>query len=273
MGNEPSNEPAFAPPPEEGGGSNAANRNFLTANTTNHRRAIMLIAAMLYGVFMSVVVYKTPLTFREIIFPPIVGLVVFEFMFRARNRLTLATLAAGIVIVLFASTVMYGILYSVSYGSFFWSPVIAFTSLFTEFPYNLYALLEAATVTTLAFYLIKAYRKESWQVHELVSTPADASAPPEPVTGLPGFLRRYDQQIGAFFGWYVVASLLVPFSFGLITTPLTIILMIGFGLSKTRKGLAGGILVAVALNFVVSLIQGLNLNAVCFIPFYFDTGF
>jgi len=97
--------------------------------------------------------------------------------------------------------------------------------------------------------------------------------PPEPVTGLPGFVRRYRQQLWGFFGWFVIASLIAPFSFGLITTPATVICLIVFGLSKTRKGLAGGMLIAVALNFFVSLVRGLSFNATCFIPFYLDIGF
>ena len=102
---------------------------------------------------------------------------------------------------------------------------------------------------------------------------------PVPLENLPeenkpsDFFTLYQQQIWGFIGWFVIASLLAPISFGLITTPVTIICLIAFALSKTRKGLAGGILLAVAINFVISLIRGLSMNATCFIPFYIDMGY
>jgi hypothetical protein len=68
----------------------------------------------------------------------------------------------------------------------------------------------------------------------------------------------------------MVASVLVPWSIGLVTTPATIIYLIAFGLSKTRKGIAGGMLAAVSLNLVISLVRGLQLNAWCFMPFYIE---
>ena len=93
--------------------------------------------------------------------------------------------------------------------------------------------------------------------------------PPEPVTDISSFLRRYNQQIAGFIGWFALASLLAPMSFGLITTPATLICLLLFARSKTSKGIAGGILTAVALNFVISLARGLSLNGFCFIPFYY----
>ena len=90
----------------------------------------------------------------------------------------------------------------------------------------------------------------------------------EPVTDLASFARRYNQQILGFIGWFVIASMIAPFSLGLITTPATVICLLIFGLSKTRKGLAGGILAAVSLNFLVSLLYGLSFNGICFMPFY-----
>lgn len=93
--------------------------------------------------------------------------------------------------------------------------------------------------------------------------------PPESVTDIGSFLTRYKQQIAGFLGWFVIASLLAPISFGLITTPATLICLLLFARSKTSKGIAGGILTAVALNFVISLARGLSLNGFCFMPFYY----
>ncbi|WKZ54424.1 MAG: hypothetical protein QY324_00040 [Anaerolineales bacterium] len=61
-----------------------------------------------------------------------------------------------------------------------------------------------------------------------------------------------------FILWFVIAGILTPISLGLITTPLTIIALISFGLSKNYKPLALGILVAVGLNFIISLSLGLT---------------
>ena len=38
-------------------------------------------------------------------------------------------------------------------------------------------------------------------------------------------------------------------------------------------GLLGGMLIAVALNFLIAMVRGLSMNAYCFMPFYFDNGF
>lgn len=80
------------------------------------------------------------------------------------------------------------------------------------------------------------------------------------------FPARYRQQILGFIGWFVVASVLAPISFGLITFPGTLIILL---LLAKSKGFAGGVLIAVALNFVAALIRGVSLNAFCFIPFYY----
>lgn len=172
---------------------------FLSANTTNQRRMIMFVVTAIWGVFMSLVFYKTPLTFREFIFPPIVGLAVFEFLFRTRERLRPVTLPLYIIVVLFASEILYGILYSVSYGSA-WSPISTFQFLFSEFPYNLYAMIDASAVTGLACYLIKIYRRESWEI------PAPESPPKvnnEPV---------YDESLLSFRAWLSKYALI----FGLV---------------------------------------------------------
>ncbi len=93
--------------------------------------------------------------------------------------------------------------------------------------------------------------------------------PPEPVTDISSFPGRYKQQIAGFIGWFVIATFLSGGSvWGLITTPATVLALILYTTSKQSRGVAGGILIAVALNFVVSLVRGLSLNAWCLIPFY-----
>jgi len=245
--------------------------NFLSANTINHRRVIMLVGTIILGVLMTVVAYKTPLTFRDFIFPPIVGLVVFELLFRTKQHLRPITLPLYIVIVLVISEILYGILYSASYGSV-WSPVISFQYLL-EFPYNLYALLDASLVAGLAYFLIKIYRIESWIIPEQQSAEAgNESAFEEKPTSFSAWIQKYKQQIIGFIGWYLIATVLsMGGAYGLITTPVTVIFLIVFARSRQSKGVAGGILVAVGLNFFVALVKGLSLNAWCLIPFYNGT--
>lgn len=244
----------------------------LSANTTNHRRIIMAIATVAFGVLMSLLVYKTPLTFREFLFPSIVGLAVFELLFRTRDRLMPVTLPFYIVVVLIGSEIVYGLLYGLSYG-YIWSPITAFQNLYSEYPYNLYALIDSSIMTGMAYFLIKVYRVDTWELSSLQSVNEMGNEPvleDGPMT-FEKWLKKNQQQIWGFFGWFVIASVLAPFSFGLITTPLTVIILISFALSKERKGIAGGILVAVSLNFFLALARGLQTNAWCFMPFYIDS--
>ena len=268
MSNEPSNEPIFVTP------SGPSSGNSIIANTTNHRRAIMFVATMILGVLISLVVYKIqPLTYREFIFPPLVGLVVFELLFRTKQRLRLAILPIYFFVCLLVSQVLYGFLYSATYG-YIWTPFML-GYLFSEFPLNLYILMDSSMVTGLAYYLIKIYRQESWEIQGAGTLSGAGNEPigmHGPVTDFSSFLTRYQQHIWGFTGWYLLATIITPWSFGLISTPATIICLIVYGFSKTRKGIAGGILAAVSLNFVISLVRSLPLNAWCFIPFYY-TGF
>lgn len=97
----------------------------------------------------------------------------------------------------------------------------------------------------------------------------DLPNPPEHSSDLLSFPARYKQQIIGFLGWFVLASMVAPFSFGLITFPATLICLLLFARSKGSKGVAGGILAALTLNFVASLVRGLSMNAFCFVPFYY----
>ena len=98
---------------------------------------------------------------------------------------------------------------------------------------------------------------------------SDASQVPEHSRDWRDFPARYRQQIVGFLGWFALASAMAPFSFGLITFPGTLICLFLLARSKQSKGIAGGILIALSLNFVASLVRGLSLNAFCFIPFYY----
>jgi len=116
----------------------------------------------------------------------------------------------------------------------------------------------------------------------------DFETPPEPVTGLPGFVRRYQQQLWGFFGWYFIHIMLwLLFGArigddlgvtgegwyiinGLIFLANLFVLIVLAIIRATRK-IALGILLAIGLNFAISLVMGLEYNGWCFIPFVFPS--
>lgn len=236
--------------------------NSILENTTNHRRAIMFVAPAILGAIIVLVLYQMPFAIRVPIESGVMGLLVFEVMFRTRKWLNLKTLILYAV----SATVMSQFLYSILYGDFSFQGL---SGLLSGFPYNLYALLEMCIVTGLAYYLIKIYRHETWLLPESTVGVSNEPIYNESSSFFGAWFQKYGQQIMGFIGWFVVASLLAPISFGLITTPATLICLLLFARSKTSKGIAGGILTAVALNFVISLARGLSLNGFCFIPFYY----
>ena len=99
------------------------------------------------------------------------------------------------------------------------------------------------------------------------SATPEPTTPSENVTGWRGFLSIYNQQVMGFVGWYLVSWALVR-PLGLNLFFLNIIALIVLALIKATRRVAGGILIALALNFTISLILGLGLNALCFIPFF-----
>ena len=63
------------------------------------------------------------------------------------------------------------------------------------------------------------------------------------------------------------ANLFYSFLLNYIVLPVNLIVLLGM-VSKRRR-VAGGILAAIALNLVISLVRGATYNAVCAIPFFF----
>ena len=109
-----------------------------------------------------------------------------------------------------------------------------------------------------------------------------AKKPPEPQSV---FEKGIEVVVG-MFGWYVVNGitwfLFLPpsrsslqggygaeidiFSLGLI--PFNIIFLMILGSIPRTRMIALGILMALALNFLISLLLGMTMNAFCFIPFF-----
>jgi len=80
-----------------------------------------------------------------------------------------------------------------------------------------------------------------------------------------------------FLGWYLVNGLIwlillrASGSNGfenLLICPANGILLVILGINRPTRFVALGILVALAANFVISIIAGLVFNAQCFIPFF-----
>ena len=91
--------------------------------------------------------------------------------------------------------------------------------------------------------------------------------------------RKFIEVMIGFGGWYIangVIWLLVArsssSSAGVLITcslPGNIILLLVCALTKRLRRVALGILIALALNFVISLFVGMVFNALCFIPFFY----
>jgi len=83
-----------------------------------------------------------------------------------------------------------------------------------------------------------------------------------------------------FFGWYVINGL-IWLVFGnpnqsesaifvnLFVFPVNLLALILFLIIRRTRRMGFGILTALAVNFVISLVLGLFLNGACFIPFFY----
>lgn len=83
-----------------------------------------------------------------------------------------------------------------------------------------------------------------------------------------------------FLGWYLVNGLIwLLFSGGslngegalilnFLIFPLNVIALLIFAFNRSTRFFALGLLGALAVNFVISLVIGLQFNAMCFIPFF-----
>jgi len=242
----------------------------------------MVVATEAFGIFTALVFYKIPLAFQEFIFPPIIGLLVFEFLFRTRKWLGLKTLPVYIIAVTLISQILYSVMYNISYGNFL--AALPLQSLIYEYPYNLYSLIEASIVTGLGYYLIKIYRHETWVISERQFN-AEASNEPVFAEGPLTFslwLQKNRYQIAGFFGWYVINIMIwllagstpgndADIFINLLLFPANILVLIILAIIKSARRVASGVLVALAFNLLVSLVMGASLNGWCFIPFIFPT--
>ena len=263
------NQPIYEspqPPVDNSPREDGKSANFLLANTTNHRRLLMFLATALLGTLIQTVVFKLFPSILDPLIAGFVGALMFELLFRTRQWLRPITLPVYVLLVALASQWLYGILYG---GS--WLPWDSLSYLVTGFPYNLYALIEAALVTGVAYYLIKIYRHRSWNI---------AAAEPQP-EGLPlSKNERTRQFLVGFVGWYLANGLtwyaLVRGSnnagegvfMNIILFPINLLALIILSAIKRTQRVGLGILAALALNLGLSLVLAASINGFCFIPFY-----
>jgi len=92
------------------------------------------------------------------------------------------------------------------------------------------------------------------------------------------WLRKNDQILYGFFGWYLINSIIwllistrgyAEYVFlNLFIFPINLLTLIVLSVIKSTRKIGLGILIALALNLLLSLMVGLTINGVCFIPFY-----
>ncbi len=164
----------------------------------------MCLATGIWGIFTTIVFYHQQLTTQDIIFPSIVGLLTFEFLFRTRKWLNIKSLIIYVIVVTIVSQWVYGILYRNS--TMFFSET--FNNLFTVFPYNLYSFVDSFIVTAIAYFLIAVYRNETLQI------PVNDISSIETTESIAVKVKVRDFTFG-FLGWFIFGNFLL---FALITS-------------------------------------------------------
>ena len=116
--------------------------------------------------------------------------------------------------------------------------------------------------------------------------PSETPSVPPPGNKKPSLLDtlRSRQFLAGFFGWYAVngvvwyilksgslefvgeAILVNAFAF-----PINILALIVFSIIKRTRKFGFGLLAAIALNLLLSILLGVFFNGICFVPFFFNT--
>ena len=112
-------------------------------------------------------------------------------------------------------------------------------------------------------------------IDEGLQTESGPASEDEPPAKLPeGKSQRILKFVVGFFGWFLVTFLVfggkmesngMEISLGVVFFANIVILTF---LLKKRSFIGWGMLSAIAVNLIASIILGLFMNAVCFIPFY-----
>ena len=108
-----------------------------------------------------------------------------------------------------------------------------------------------------------------------MNTPDESQPETTPPPKKPGW--NWPHFVGGLLGWYAVNwaswGLVGGFSTGeniignLICLPVNLLVLLILAIIRQTRWVALGILAALAINFAISLLLGLQFNAICFIPF------
>jgi len=135
--------------------------NSFFERTINQKRAIVFIAAGVFGTLTSLIVYHAQLSFFSIweyLYPAIIGLFTFEMVYRARRWLNYLTIPLFAICITMVSQLLYFTFYRIEYSHFqldLLSYKESLQALFSDFPDNVYFYLETLIVTGFAYWLVE----------------------------------------------------------------------------------------------------------------------
>jgi hypothetical protein len=108
-----------------------------------------------------------------------------------------------------------------------------------------------------------------------------AGEPPLAPDQPPSASKKYMLFFGGLLGWYLANGVFWFFNYNptpgaflgnagyfLLSGPANLLILITLAVIKRTRLVALGILTALGLNFLLSLINGLFYNGICFFPFY-----
>jgi hypothetical protein len=105
---------------------------------------------------------------------------------------------------------------------------------------------------------------------QLEPSPPDAGPGKKPLTA-----SQITEIVIGFVAWYVINGLIwwggtsnYRFFLAIFTLPGNIIALLICAIVPRLRRVALGILIAIALNLVISLVLGMMTNALCFVPFF-----
>ena len=231
-------------------------------NTNIFRRIIMFAASGILGIFTNLFLYQMPfsaLTLWEPVNAALVGLFVFELLFQARKWLSLKTLPLFIIFITLIDQWLYFTLYNIENGNFgigLFLSTAPFEYLFSNFPYNVFFLIESSLVAGFAYFLIHYYK----------GGPVPSEHPTRSKVG--------DFAIG-FFGWFLAGNLIVAlFGFlfySVVLGALGVFALFTLGMivylfAQNRYWIGAGIIAALVTNGTFMALLGMVSLFTTFIP-------
>jgi hypothetical protein len=229
---------------------------FWYANAANPKRIIMFLISGAFGIFADLIFYQRTLgafTIRFFIIYALIGILVFEFLYRTRRWLNLITLAFYAILVVIASRWLYFIFIRIGSGA------IEINDIYFNPFKNIYSLppfVPSIFTTVMSYFLI--------------SFPSDFRFIRERSTSLFNRLSPKGNFAIGFFGWIIFHNLLfvltinvaVPLFIALVflgAVMLPIVLYI-----KKQNWVSTGIISAVIINAVLWIITTISSTSFSF---------